>query len=579
MGKFLKCPNCGLRCDCPSKLIKHARIRHPKSALARGKINVSSIRVRHGKAAGKSEADGPAKFVPHVCPVPGCGERFRVLKRLREHQRLKHERRVCVKCVDCGLSFESAREMEEHRKAVHCDVKPVKGGLAGDVGAKKSVDDLCLSFSDSLYCEVCKTSFVRRHHVDRHVLTRKHMKNVTAMREQQQQQQQQQQPSDVDTDDSSDKESVESDLLSFRCELCTTTFVSKSNLIRHRGTNVHTKRVAEQTSIKSSHRNNTLLTARRLKNDQAVSSRSYGSKKHVCSTCGRAFKSMSGCATHALWAHRGGLAMKHAHKGSQEMKGSHHNHATRSTTQNPSESSTKKAVLRESLSTAQKLKNDQVPHSEKRIGLERRGHTCLMCRKVFKTYQAYLSHEQWAHTLEETFKCEHCTSMFKTANQLQRHIEKIHKIDTKEAVKQCDTLTLVGDEGIEPVKTLDQPDFVQSCVLCEDNFHDASDLKRHIESVHKQDKLNLCCDCGKAFLTHKDLEMHEKTVHGKLKPHVCPYCDKCFMTKSGMMRHVRSWHSESKMNVMQPKMLSGVGAKVDGDMECHESPDGECSGN
>ncbi|XP_063391089.1 zinc finger protein 135-like [Cydia fagiglandana] len=129
---------------------------------------------------------------------------------------------------------------------------------------------------------------------------------------------------------------------------------------------------------------------------------------------------------------------------------------------------------------------------------------CKECNKRFQ-YKTLLAQHESIHTGVKQYQCKECKKRFGFKTSLDRH-EKIHK-------------------GLKPY----------TCKECNKQFTQKVDLQSH-EKIHSGRKPYKCKECNKKFLHKHHLEVHER-FHSGLKPYACIECDKRFTTIGEITKH------------------------------------------
>ncbi|XP_077973888.1 uncharacterized protein LOC120347751 isoform X2 [Styela clava] len=255
----------------------------------------------------------------------------------------------------------------------------------------------------------------------------------------------------------------------------------------------------------------------------------HGDRPHLCSECGKGFKTTTHLKQHIRCVH----AKDRPHKCTQcekcfartsdlnrHIRGVHHRlKHIKNTVFVTLKCSECGAIYAE---TSQLKRHIYTQHLRGRPSYK-----CADCQEGFAdeaSFQNHICHEE-----ERPHVCSVCAKRFQMAPQLRRHLRAAH-----------------GKSSDEPT--------VHKCFQCERNFGRPIDLERHIQAVHLKEKPHRCTLCGKSFGLQGNLNKHVRAVHLMEKPHQCIECGKRFAHVGVLKRHLRDIHFYDKKASVKHKL-------------------------
>lgn len=254
-----------------------------------------------------------------------------------------------------------------------------------------------------------------------------------------------------------------------------------------------------------------------------------GDRPHLCSECGRGFKTATHLKQHIRCVHTKDRPHKCEHCEKCFARTSDLNRHIRSVHQRSKY--IKNAVfvtLKCSECGAIYAETSQLKrHIYTQHLRGRPSYKCADCQEGFVdeiSFQTHICHEE-----DRPHVCTVCSKRFQVAPQLRRHLRAAH-----------------GKSSEEPT--------VHKCFQCERNFGRSIDLERHIQAVHLKEKPHRCTLCGKSFGLQGNLNKHVRAVHLMEKPHQCIECGKRFAHIGVLKRHLRDIHFYDKKASVKHKL-------------------------
>lgn len=192
---------------------------------------------------------------------------------------------------------------------------------------------------------------------------------------------------------------------------------------------------------------------------------------------------------------------------------------------------------------------------------------CLVCKKVFKTNQHLIRHNQLVHFKgEKNIQCDHCPHRSKDKSNLLNHIFKhtdqfkctlcgyrggclrelnMHLLTHRSAELKCNICGLKYiTKGLLEIHQQNHPDCDIKCPEpnCERSFPLQHKLRKHL-LFHQKDYPFQCKfkECGKSFKVNDQLKKHQM-VHSSLKFYMCIQCPKNYKTQNSLNNHVKNTH-------------------------------------
>ena len=196
---------------------------------------------------------------------------------------------------------------------------------------------------------------------------------------------------------------------------------------------------------------------------------------------------------------------------------------------------------------------------------------CNVCGKLFSQKGSLTRHFETIHKNFQMKKCNLCDENFFKLVELKRHKHQIHGIEYPSAVStklnnspniksvtanldgnnqhsnriHCDvcdrTFSCVGNLKAHMANVHDA-NKVHKCDFCDKSFHQSVQLIDHIKQHHGGPKKYKCDYCEKTFDRIGHRNIHVNGVHKKLRDFKCEFCSKTFTTSCNMMKHIRIVH-------------------------------------
>jgi len=269
----------------------------------------------------------------------------------------------------------------------------------------------------------------------------------------------------------------------------------------------------------------------------AMMSSSVAERPHICTKCGKGFKTATHLKQHVRCVHskerpfgcpQCGKAFARMSDLNRHVRGVHEknkNSLQMSVAKTMRSNLSKCEQCDEVFSEATQLRR----HMYQVHVNQRPTYKCADCQEGFPDSEAFNSHI--CHERERPHVCNVCSKRFLESQQLRRHQRSAH-----------------SHHG--PINQ-------HRCYKCQRKFTRPVDLNRHIHAVHLKQRPHKCKRCDKAFGLLGNLNKHVKAVHNHEKPHQCVECGKRFAHIGVLKRHLRDIHMYDKPGKLNKNRVNG----------------------
>ena len=150
------------------------------------------------------------------------------------------------------------------------------------------------------------------------------------------------------------------------------------------------------------------------------------------------------------------------------------------------------------------------------------------------------------------FKCKYCASkQWRSPIPFVKHMRLTHPeepVVTKPYIcDQCEGASFLRLSGLSKhvaYHSLGNSAFV--CHQCNKQFASKKTLLIHQSTHDPSTKRHMCSVCGSCFRNPHQVKYHESRVHHGVRPYKCRQCDKAFGSSSKLSVHVRRIHSDAE---------------------------------
>ncbi|KPJ17511.1 Zinc finger protein 160 [Papilio machaon] len=452
-----------------------------------------------------------------------CGKVSNNKKTHRSHVRNHHESDR-PRCDQCGKSFVNKDSLVEHMQ-IH---DGVKNYVCPECGARfrtrTQMRDHKRKHSDErdYYCVECDTRFKSPNSLKQHLLkSRKH---------------------------------VDSHSLKYSCMCCDKRFPTERALRHHIGVQHEGVRAHRCVQCPAA-----LATRNSLnKHVRAVHAGARPPARHVCDTCGRAFRLVYKCDV-TLYRYScmccdkrfpTERALRH-HIGVQ-----HEGVRAHRCVQCPAALATRNSLN----------KHVRAVHAGARPPAR---HVCDTCGRAFRGKSVLMNHVR-THTGEKPFSCAECGRRFTQRTAMRTHTRLVHL-----KVRRNAKVSVYTDRHVSTCT-------LYSCAECGRRFTQRTAMRTHTRLVHLKVRRNAkvsvytdrhvstctlysCAECGRRFTQRTAMRTHTRLVHLKVRRnakvsvytdrHVstctlysCAECGRRFTQRTAMRTHTRLVHLKVRRN-------------------------------
>ncbi|XP_053684900.1 zinc finger protein 436-like [Sabethes cyaneus] len=179
---------------------------------------------------------------------------------------------------------------------------------------------------------------------------------------------------------------------------------------------------------------------------------------------------------------------------------------------------------------------------------------CRTCGKGFARKAEIKDHER-THTGERPFVCDICEASFSQRSNLQSHKRATHFNDLRYSCELCGRRfkrRRLLDYHIKACHTGERP---YKCDICSATFVYPEHFKKH-QKIHTGSKPFACEVCNKTFNSRDNRNAH-RFVHSDKKPYECVTCGAGFMRKPQLYAHMQQRsHLNDTIVVNQPRITN-----------------------
>ncbi|XP_028332015.1 histone-lysine N-methyltransferase PRDM9 [Gouania willdenowi] len=187
-----------------------------------------------------------------------------------------------------------------------------------------------------------------------------------------------------------------------------------------------------------------------------------------------------------------------------------------------------------SLDESDALKEQLEPKDED----EDKEYSCPQCGKLYANSKVYKSHPCF-RKVKVLYLCNDCGKGFTNHYSLKQH-QRVHTGEKPYTCPECSkSFSHVGQLNVHlRTHTGERP---YLCTHCGDSFRQSGDLKRH-ERKHTGVRPYTCLDCNKSFSRPQSLKAHQM-LHLGQRMFKCAQCGKSFSRNYHLRRHHQKMHT------------------------------------
>ncbi|KAK9871523.1 hypothetical protein WA026_012894 [Henosepilachna vigintioctopunctata] len=167
------CEKCGILCKSGKMFYRHiclfSKISKPSVMQALTCVNCNKI--FRTKVQLKEHHNYCLGILPYICKIPNCGKKFATFTRMKNHGKLKHDKKFIAICSICNIGFIKISDYKSH-KVIHSNDKKFQCQKCGR--SYKTVSNLNFhlkSHQQSLpySCNICQKGFMRKEYLETHM--------------------------------------------------------------------------------------------------------------------------------------------------------------------------------------------------------------------------------------------------------------------------------------------------------------------------------------------------------------------------------------------------------------------------
>ncbi|KAK7099416.1 zinc finger protein 62-like [Littorina saxatilis] len=165
--------------------------------------------------------------------------------------------------------------------------------------------------------------------------------------------------------------------------------------------------------------------------------------------------------------------------------------------------------------------------------IEVRSFSCPQCSHTCRDEQDLNAHISVQHKkrFRKSVGCPNCEAQFKSKSVLQTHLSRVHSVET---TYQCDQCGKRYNMKHKLKKHWCQP---RECPICQRKFSSQSTYNQHAKDMHTN-RLSFTCElCGQTFARAINLTYHQNGKHFNRRPYTCDICHKGFTSHPGLYAH------------------------------------------
>ncbi|XP_072317152.1 zinc finger protein 1035 [Eucyclogobius newberryi] len=203
------------------------------------------------------------------------------------------------------------------------------------------------------------------------------------------------------------------------------------------------------------------------------------------------------------------------------------------------------------------LSNTELDDHKKQCHDPSHAYSCRLCKYRFKNRIGLCDHCTTEHP-NDIFSCSFCERNYTLRASLVRHISRSHGLEQKDGAEKSVSTRSTSESEAAAAPTPDKDDDYDDNDDNDnndddddndDNDNDDNDNNDDSDSYDSDSAPYFPCHvCGKTFSTSENLEDHQRCHLGE-KPFECAECGQCFFQAAQLQQHERKHNSEYQCRV------------------------------
>ncbi|XP_035678373.1 zinc finger protein 423-like isoform X1 [Branchiostoma floridae] len=452
----------------------------------------------------------------HLYRCSLCKEMFDSKVSIQVHFAIKHSNECRLyKCTKCWGMFPSEGELVAHIKTTHLHSKPFRCIFCQEAFSSDLELQCHVTTHNKQYqCHLCEASFhvqflLEKHVLEKHSCPMEDGKKGARSEEESESQSSPSTSTKNDSEEATERVSLDEDKLVYKCDVCDGTFTSERKLKNHRWS-IH--------KLKPHHKGNKDLLFR-----------------FHCGVCSAAFQSEYGLKKHLNENHQNNTASKVLLEGMKDSL----------STGTPPQGSMC-FICMQIVMTEEEFVHHCKEHNPD-IANESGGFRCVICLQ-FVPNMAELNHHAAVHLLAAGLGSPTSMAVYICSTCKREFTSRAHLVSTlksgspptymcteclKEAIEDNSDESLITD--VSP----NSPRTVVHCSKCELKFETERELEVHFTSSHPPDKSYQCIKCQKTFATEVEIQIHVTThMMEEGTVHECSLCRGVYDSPAKLQAHL-----------------------------------------